>query len=144
MSEDAAINSLRTLCRDAEKEVLKTRKAIEKLKVKQLEAEKRLETLQQALDHVTKAATDSKPRSFQDEVDAIISAAGESGLTAREVYSKLLEKGIVEESVQNVGAMIHVAATRLSDKGVIEILDGSAGKIFRSRLASKSQQEVEA
>jgi len=128
VSEDAAVSSLKALCAKAESDVLKTQNQIEKLQRKLEDSKSRLVTLKEALDHVTQAATPVSPSGMQEAVDLIIASAGASGISFKDVHSKLEERGFKPD-----GSTVHVAATRLVQKGIIEIDETGSVRILRRK-----------
>ncbi len=139
VSQDAAIDSLKALCSKAESDVLKTQGQIDRLQKKLEELKSRYATLKDALEHVSKVSeAPASADGIQDAVDLIIASAGAEGISLKDVQTKLEER----RGTKVDSAAVHVAITRLGQKGIIDTDETGSVRIFRRKSITTEAKPV--
>jgi len=130
MADDSFQLSALTTIRDkASGEVNRAREALTKAQEKLDKAEMKLKTLNETIELLSSG---SPAKSQKDLILQIINAHDGDGLTAVEILTALSKSG-VEIKSSNPTASIHMAAEQLEKDGIIEIIKGQSGKLFKRK-----------
>lgn len=131
-SKNSALVQLVAMRDEASAACSKAKKEVEKARERVKQAEIAVATLNVAIARISGGS--EVPKSQKDAILDAINDCGDQALTSQQILDKLAESGFAVNAA-NPQASVHVAADRLAEAGLIEIVHSGSGKLFKRKAS---------